>query len=175
MKWHLLAAGSAVILTFAPSAHAARLITAQFDVDGEQVLETYYSDDGYPTAHEVLWYLATPPNMVGDDTVKVTPLADNPLAAELTGDVVVTLRNGRGLFMTDKLRLIRDSAEEDRWYLPRDEVQRVETQIPPTPKAQRPSSTGLFTRIGVIGGVVVVLLLALAAVVMFSPGERQRE
>src|SRR5690606_17183465 len=152
MKWLLVAAPLVAVLLASPSAMAARIVTAQFDVDGERVLETYYSDDGYPTPHEVLWYLATRPGSIGDEGAKITPLADNPLVAELSGDVVVTLRNARGIIRTDKLRLIRDSADEDHWYLPRDELQRVESQIPPTARVQRTSSMGFTTRIGLIGG-----------------------
>jgi hypothetical protein len=169
MKWLMLAVSLAVALVVVPAAHAARIITAQFDVDGERVLETFYSDDGYPTPHEVLWYLAAPPNNLRDERVKITPLADNPLAADLTGEVVVTLRNGRGEFKVDKLRLVRDSAEDNRWYLPREEIERVESQIPPTRQVQPPATASTMADFGLVGGVVLLVLLAIAVVVMFMP------
>jgi hypothetical protein len=174
MKW-LCFLSVAIVVAIASSANAARIITAQFDVDGERVLETYYSDDGYPTPHEVLWYLATPPNNISDESVQISPLADNPLAAELTGEVVVTLRNGKANFRVDKLRLIRNSAEENNWYLPRAELERVESQVPPTRAVQRPTSSGAFARLGWLGGIVLLGLLAISVVVMFLPRERRAE
>lgn len=152
-------------------AFASRVVSVFYEVDGKEVLESYYGDDGYPRQAEVWHYLATPPNGVQDETVAIGPLEGKPLEAELKGEVTLRVKYS-GELKLDSLRLVRDDPATQQWYLPPNEVERTAKLLGydapsinhPAPSAMTPLEEMLgfrwqFAAAG--GGAIVLLLLGL--------------
>jgi hypothetical protein len=109
------------------SAFAARLIGVQFECDGQVVLETSYQDDGLPEAAAVWRYLGRNPIMAAAPA-RIVPNNDNPVRAELRGDVTISIYHASRLIARAKvpnLILVRGDASSTHWFLPADEVERT--------------------------------------------------
>lgn len=111
----LLVAGCAA-LWWAVPVPGVRLLRAEYAVDGETVLETYYSDPDADRAERVWDYLDDRPSMA--DAEKLPP--HDGLRRKLDGTVVVTVLHTDSVLwraeLVDAVRL-RDTTDDARWYL----------------------------------------------------------
>lgn len=146
------------------SAFAARLLTAEVEVDGQLVLRTSYTDDGTANRSTVWRYLGREPSMA--ETAKIQADEAHPEQARLTGDIVIRIHHGGGSIVlgnTTELQLVRIGSPNDRWYLPAAEVERIAAAngIPPPVAPGAPSAT---LWLGILCGLsVLILAVALLA------------
>jgi hypothetical protein len=150
------------------SAFAARLLTAEVEVDGKLVLRTSYADDGTANRSAVWRYLGREPGMA--ETAKIQPDEANPDRARLTGNIAIRIHHGGGsvvLAKATELQLVRIGSPNDRWYLPADEVERIAAAngIPRNAPMGAPAATFWLAIVALLA--VLVLALVLLAWVMW--------
>ena len=113
---------------------AASIVDVTFKKDGKVVARSIYSgkDGGPSTDRSVYWKLLSKKPMFGSD-VTVKPDKPGGKLATLKGkiEVSIMIRNqfNKGVAKTDKLELIRKSADSDAWYLSKAELERIEALI----------------------------------------------
>jgi hypothetical protein len=114
----------AIFGSYSP-ASAARLNAVKFEHDGKLVLTTYYSDNGHPPAAEVWQGLGASPNMADEEKATVAASPDDSLKARLTGNIVISIKNTGTRVQVNELKLVRDDATKQEWYLPAEELERT--------------------------------------------------
>jgi len=104
-------------------AQAARLLTISVERGGKSILQGEEVDDGIPGLNTVVVWrypITAPLSPTGEASIRREP--DGPLEALLRGNLVVKLKHGQSTSRAVKvseLRLTRQSAESDNWYLDR--------------------------------------------------------
>lgn len=190
-------ASVATILICQTSANAARLLHVEYEVDGEQILATAYTDGGADAA--TVWrYLSETPNFgtrqeVTDEKVdgqpdgrkevvrKFAPFSvdeNDPMRATLTGDVVVRILHASQTIAEVKvseLTLIRDDSSEDRWYVPEAEVEHTAMLAglgTPTPATAAATWIGMGIRVFFVAAIVLLVVVGILAVVISTTRKR---
>lgn len=151
-----------VVLLFASSASAARLLQVFIEHEGVVVAHTYYDDNGRADAATVWRYLETPPIMVDDDVTAINATVPD-LEARLTGEVLIRFQHVDRVIAQARLSTLalrRSDGQTQRWFLSRSEAER-------TAKIAGLGSPSTF-RGGVAASTGVVALAALAILVLFG-------
>jgi hypothetical protein len=156
-----------VLVFAAQPAFAARLLHVVISHDGATVVRNFYDDNGTADAATVWRYLQRPPERVDGDAVAVAADPADPLAANLTGDITVSvLHGGRVVAQASlsALSLRRDDARSLAWRLPAAEVERT-AAIAGLGKPSRPPiggglmpPTATATAIAIVMAALTVLL-----------------
>jgi hypothetical protein len=123
-----LLVGAGVLLAAAATAHAARLLQFTIELDGKVILHTLYQDSGRPDAPAVWGYWGKAPITAVEKDTSVKPDAEDAKTATLKGDLRLRIQHVDRVIAearVESLRLIRQDAADDRWFLPREEVQRT--------------------------------------------------
>jgi hypothetical protein len=119
--WVLFALTVLGLCLTAMPAQAARFITLSVELDGKPLLGGHKTDDGIPGLKTVfVWrYLKSAP-LYPEAEASIRPEPDRPLEALLRGNLVVKLEHARQTARTvqaSELKLTRQSAESNQWYL----------------------------------------------------------
>lgn len=163
---------AAALFADQPTACAARLLTAEVEVDGKLVLRTAYTDDGTANRSTVWRYLGREPGMT--ETAKIQADEANPQQARLNGDIVIRIHHGGSPIVqaeTTKLQLVRIGSPNDRWYLAAAEVERIAAAngIPRPVASGSPSATFWL---GIIGGLAVLVMALVLLLWIMWPRSR---
>lgn len=157
------------------SAIAARLLKCSIELDSQLVFKANYTDDGTATPETVWRYFAKRPGE--PEVVRLEADPDNPLSLEVEGDLVIRMQHVDRTIVeakASKLKLIRDDAANQQWYLPADEVERIAklNQIAEPSPWEMTERQRLLSYLG--GGVVVLVALAvIIAMAWRKSGRRQ--
>jgi hypothetical protein len=154
-----LAAVTAVCLIARP-AHAARLLVVKIEHNGQVAQTSFYEDDGTADKRTVWSYLGSDPLAVeGGGTIVAS--ADDPLRANLAGEVVITVTHARSPLIEARIKnlnLTRLRPDRDRWYLPPEEIQRAGLAAGlPIETASPPNSQRFW--VGTLGVVVFLVMV----------------
>jgi hypothetical protein len=160
------------------SALADRVVSIVIEVDGKPYLGGAAGDSGHPSNAAVWRYLAVR-ELEPREGVTITPDPADPLKATLRGKIVVDVRYG-GKAEVEELRLVRRSPDAG-WTVAEDDVERMAKDIglgdvppPVAPQAMPPPRAAAFVNMPmfwiVAGGLVVVLLAAIGAVLLWVHG-----
>ncbi len=105
-----------------------KLLTMEVYQNETLVLKTTFdAPDKYREAQ--LWrHAGAAPFAVDESRPPLSAVSDDPLRAKLSGPVTVRIVHVESVetsVSVDNLELIRDAEEEQRWYLPKNEVERL--------------------------------------------------
>ncbi len=122
----LLALATAILLV--RPAWGARLLQVYVERDGTVVSCSYYEDDGRADEATVWRYLQRQPIMVDDGVTNIETDADNPLEAQLKGDLLLRIQHVERIIAQARLStltLCREHQQTQAWFLPVAEVERT--------------------------------------------------
>ena len=127
--------GAFLILGHPPMAHAERFIAFEIRLEGNRALSGFRLDDGLASPDVVWDYLKTieftrPRNAAAGakggyvEGFVVTPDADDPLRATVTGNLQISCRYG-GSVEVKSLKLVRKTRDAEKWQVAPDEFERI--------------------------------------------------
>jgi hypothetical protein len=144
--------------------------------DGDQViLHTYYQDYGTEKPAIVWRYLEQKPIGVAEEDTSIEADEDNPLRATLKGTLRVTIGHTTQVLAeasVTELSLTRESADDQLWFLPENEVERTAALagLPPKPKG-----LGTTARRALIAALLIATVMVAVALVWFIKRPRSTD
>jgi hypothetical protein len=123
------------LIAFAPAVtHAASIVKATYSHDGGEIaLMVYTGPDGGPDSDPAKYWALLGKAPESAYEVKIKPDKDGGKTATLKGDIEVSveIRNkfNMGTVKAGELKLVRDDGRSKRWYLPADELKRIQALL----------------------------------------------
>lgn len=142
-------------------AFAARIVTVEILIDGEEVMGIARTDLGED--HATMWQYLKADRFSVERDFEVPALEEDPLKAVLIGKLEMRLVYGNSDIAAraqmDQLTLVRRTADSDEWFLDPADVDRTMAlaglRIPPRVAPPPPSSLGAR----LVAGLVIFLLI----------------